>query len=965
MKKNFILVKSVAMATALVMLLGGCTNVKEPTATTQMKGNIERMSINLNNGWKYHKGMNGGMQKEDYDASDWIDISLPHNTSLYTAENKNGYDGKSSYRKEFTLDEKYSGGRVVLNFEGVMQICTVYLNGEKIAEHSNGSTPFNVDITELVRFGEKNLLAVATDSKPNPELTPGNASPDFQYFGGIYRNVSITVTDNIYIGDVISDDIVAGGGVFITAPEVSDESATLNVKTYVHNDTAKKENVTLLTEVIFDGEVVSKQESVQAIASESAYTFVQSVEVKNPSLWSIYSPAMYTVRSTVLVEGKAIDTLDTSYGIRTVEWTHDGLYLNGELMKAQGANLHSDIFVIGNAIPDNEVYEEVRRLKENGFDFIRMSHYPHSDAYYDACDELGVMVLDCMSGWQYYSDSDMFKQSTYDELRTMIRNSRNHPCIVAWETSLNESWYTDEWAATVNDIAHKEYPAEGISRIWTVGWKTDEFDLKSGASQANIRFEGDSSDKGIIISEYGDWDYGGTNSSSRQAREKGDRAMLKQASNHIESLIHNRNKDWYTVDAIWDYADYAGFDAGMNYCGVTDMYRVDKFSAYFYRSQREANVDLSGIGIESGAMVYIANTLSKTSPEDVTVFTNCDEVELYVDGVSIGKQTPDKQYYGPNSGKMISTESLKHPPITFVGANSSASELKAVGYIGGEAVAEYTVKAPKKASALKLVAETDKALCANGSDLRLIWVYVVDENGTVTVDEDAYITLEAENGHVLGYEALNTRGGAIGVWVRAVPSTSDGKITLTAKADGLAEGTVVIPTAGYEHADGYVDVANEYSGEVEGKIEKPVELGENIALGKPVSASSENYNGNIGTESATRAIDGDSGTWWCANNNLEKPHWWMIDLEAEMEILKIVVEFETPVGITYKFTLQGSSDGESWTDIANLLDNSEAGGAFDVDCNEVYRYLRVYSIEADGGRWPAIAEFKVYSGSAN
>lgn len=253
-----------------------------------------------------------------------------------------------------------------------------------------------------------------------------------------------------------------------------------------------------------------------------------------------------------------------------------------------------------------------------------MAHYPHRKAFYDACDKYGVMVVDCMSGWQYFNYNQQFLESTYKELRTMIRNHRNHPSIVAWETSLNESSYSLEWAKEVNRIAKAEYPTDGDAYAYTAGcshWSV--WDIGLGTPQADVFSTGGEgaegsvgSKKPIIIAEYGDWNYGGTNSISRVTREKvnphgkkgGDEGMVIQANNIQEAVAVNHGKSWLAADMYWDYADYAGFDNGMlTYCGVVDLYRIPKHAAYFYRSQRPANVDLSKYGIESGPMVYIAN----------------------------------------------------------------------------------------------------------------------------------------------------------------------------------------------------------------------------------------------------------------------------------------------------------------------------------------------------------------------
>lgn len=763
----------------------------EETYTIDDLGDNMRTEINLNTDWKYHQGNVKKCEDILFDDSDWKSVNLPHNTSLYTKDNKNAYLGISVYRKSFSFDESCKGKRLLLTFEGVMQRCTVYLNGRKITESNDGYIPFCVDISDKIKYGKGNILTVVTDSRPSPKYTPGKENPDFQYFGGIYRNVTITVTDSIFITNSVEEDKMAGGGLFITAPVAEKDNAVVNVKTQVKNNSDSNRIITLKTEITYNGKPIAANEQAITCKANNCAEFDCDLQIAKPLLWHPYTPYLYTVKSSVYADNELVDEINTPYGIRKIEWTHGGLFINGEKFTAQGANLHSDIFVLGNAIPDNEVFEEIKRFKENGFDFVRMSHYPHSKAYYDACDKYGVLVLDCMSGWQNFSNTPSFKNSTYDELRTMIRYSRNHPSIIAWETSLNESNYTTSWARKANEIAHSEYPENGVSRMWTAGWITDEFDITLGASQHGIRQSADKSEKGVIISEYGDWDYGGTASTSRVKREGNDSAMLTQASNHIESAILTRDKEWYAADAVWCYDDYAGSDPTMNYSGVVDMYRLNKFSAYFYKTQRDADIDMSEFGIATGAAVFIANSLEEGSPNDVTVFSNCDEVELIADGKTLGKQKPDSEYYGNNSGEMLSTASLPHAPIIFKNANNNAKILTAIGYIDGKAVAEQTVAKPQNATAIKLKAESETPVRANGSDVKLIWVSIVDDNNTV-VKNDKYVSFSVENGYVIGYESVNTVGGQIGVWVRANVSEADTRLTLTASAENLKSDSVSI-----------------------------------------------------------------------------------------------------------------------------------------------------------------------------
>lgn len=217
--------------------------------------------------------------------------------------------------------------------------------------------------------------------------------------------------------------------------------------------------------------------------------------------------------------------------------------------------------------------------------------------------------------------------------------------------------------------------------------------------------------------------------------------------------------------------------------------------------------------------------------------------------------------------------------------------------------------------------------------------------GTVTVNDDRYVSFTAENGYVIGYESVNTKGGKIGVWVRANASDADGKIIFTASSDQLDNGVIEIPFTGYAYSDDSNMASNEYSGMAEEIAAQPVDKGENLALGKTAYASTENN----GKEYASLAVDGSESTWWCADNNQPAPHWWLIDMGETVQWGDAVIVFEEQNSTVYKFILQGSNNNTDWTDIADFSDNTEVNGRTEITVNAAYRYFRVYDIEASGG----------------
>ena len=422
-----------------------------------------RVTGSFNADWLYLQGDPSGAQAVGFDDTAWAFVGLPHTTKLVTPEDSLAYIGVSWYRKHFTVPTTEQGRKVFIGFGAAMQVADVWVNGVAVVHHVGGYTPFTADVTSLVNYGTAdNVIAVRLDSTPNANWAPGKSGVDFQYHGGLYRDVTLTVTDPLHVTDAVYANQVASGGIFVTEPTVTAASATLNVQTHVFNEAAAAVAATVLSTLVdASGNVVQTASSTVSIPAGSSTAVAQTLTVASPNLWHPYNPYLYTLH-TVIQNGTAnVDYVKTTVGIRRIQWTNaGGLTINGSPFKAHGADYHQDIYLLGNAMPSEAVYNDVQRIKNAGMDFVRGSHYPHNPAFYDACDQLGVLVMDSITGWQNYNDTTAFRNNTYQECQDMIRRDRNHPCVVVWETSLNESYYTTAWAQTIYGLAHAEYPGD-------------------------------------------------------------------------------------------------------------------------------------------------------------------------------------------------------------------------------------------------------------------------------------------------------------------------------------------------------------------------------------------------------------------------------------------------------------------------------------------------------------------------
>ncbi len=746
--------------------------VEDLPLATRVPSEGNRVLINFNLDWKYQPGEVEGAQETIFDDSSWTYVDTPHTTKFVTPQDALADLGVSWYRKHFTLDGMYSGSKLFIEFEAVMQVADVWVNGEKVVHHEGGYTPFTIDVSDDVVFGGENVISVRIDNNANPDWAPGKNDIDFQFHGGIYRDVRMIVTDRLHVTDAVFAGEVAGGGVFVTYPLASSESATVDVKTNVFNEYDVAKETTVVSEILEeDGRVVGSASSTATIEADADNTFDQEIVIDKPQLWHPYTPNLYYLRTTVLDAQIPVDGIVTRIGIRRIEWTHDdGLLINGAPFTAVGVNMHQEIYGLGYAVPNQAIYYDVKRIKDGGMNFIRAAHYPHDPAFYDACDELGILVLDAQTGWQNFVDSQVFYDNTLQELRDMIRRDRNHPSVVAWEASLNESHFSREWAQDADRIVHEEFPGE---QAYSAAWIYDYHDIFIEASQHDVRRTKDS--RPIIIVEYGDWDYGGFESTSRQAREAGDGAMLIQAANVQDGHGKNVVLPWYSADGYWDYADYAGFARfGITRPGLVDMYRIPKFAYYFLQSQRDPQVIFPGV--DSGPMVYIANHWTPDSPTTIEVYSNCDEVSLYVNDTLLETRSPDS---GTN---------LVHPPLLFEVDAFTPGTLRAECLIASQQNAVFERSTPGEAVSIRLRPEA-QTLLADGSDVRLVLIDILDGNGTVVVTDSSEVTLSITGpGSIVGPSTLRMQGGQLAVWVRS--QRTAGTITLSASAPDLGETSV-------------------------------------------------------------------------------------------------------------------------------------------------------------------------------
>ncbi|SDF51515.1 beta-galactosidase [Mucilaginibacter pineti] len=739
----------------------------------------------------------------------WLNISLPHPARYENELNPgiNQFTGICYYRKQFAAAPAYKGKVVYLHFEGAMQTASVWVNGKFVMQHQGGYLPFNVPLGNL-NTGGKNEVIVRLDNRDNKNVPPGKplATLGFLYWSGIYRSVQLVVKAPLHITDPTDANTVAGGGVFVRPANISAASADLLIKTQLKNAAAYRNGAVIVKQILGIGTEDFCSVSASAVVDANSVAEVdQKITVLTPRLWSPDAPVLYRLKTEVWSDGKLVDRFSQKISIRKLAYSRaEGFKLNDKPLRIVGTNRHQDCPVVGNALTAEAQFRDLKRIKKAGFNFIRLSHYPQDPSVYDICDSLGIMLGDPIPGWQFFNDSELFKSRVFKDIREMIRRDRNHPSVIMWEVSLNETYPSDSFRIQSSRVAHEEYPGDNFFTSGdTYGAKHTEWDVPYNSWEDPIsRPQNIQPKEAGFVREYGDYEFGGATSTTRVNRGDGEKALLQNAWNF--QWEHNLLQGpayypWTIGDANWAFFDgFEAFSKNTSNWGVMDVYRHPKFSYYFYRSQLSPTKSI--FGADNKPEVFIANWWTPTTqPQKVVVYANCDEVALYINGKLFKKQQPDAgpdtDYgdfeKGGNSFDGGNSTHLDHPPFTFNNVQWQAGKLTAIGYIKGKKVATQNVNTPLKATKLRLIPDDQGLhLAANGADVIFVNALITDKKGTVMcLDNTSRVTFTVKgNGVIVGPRVVKAMGGIATVLVRA--GEKPGAITITATRRGLKPVTI-------------------------------------------------------------------------------------------------------------------------------------------------------------------------------
>ena len=760
---------------------------------------------NFDAGWCFSRTDDQGAAQPDFQDSAWRKLDLPHDWSIegpVAQDNPSGFRGAfvptgiGWYRKHFTLSPADAGKSVFIQFDGVMANSDVYINGFALGHRPNGWVSFQYDLTGHVTFGpdKPNVIAVRADNSAQP-------ASRFYTGAGIYRHVYLSVLEPVHIEH---DSIV------VTTPAVAPDKATVTVKTTIDNQSAADAAVSLAVSLTPVGTAKggSYADAASAVPAPRTIPAGKSLEISNtyilsnPAIWDLDTPNLYHATVSLLSDGKTLDSQTVTFGVRQFEFKSDtGFWLNGKNFKLLGGAVHSEAGAFGVAVPDSVWERRLATLKTLGVNAIRTAHNPPSPDFLDICDRQGLLVMDeLFDVWtvRKYQDQDYstyFRQWWRADLTDTFRRDRNHPSVVIWSMG--------------NEIHDNLASAQGKQQFTEMRDLAHQLDTARPVTMAilqplqhNIFSSGFSDLMDVVGVNYHEQDL------LNEHRARPDYKILG-TENHYElsTWLALRDNAAYSGQFLWTGIDYLG-EAGAwprlgNGSGLIDRDAVIKPMGFqrqsWWTSRPMVYVTRGGAATRGGRGGARGRGAAGAPPDEAanaaaaadesggaaTVYSNCQEVELFLDGQSLGRKI----------------KPANDSPRTWTAA---AGNLKAVGYNDGKPVATNELRVAGPAAKIALAADPGANLPHDYDDVCAIQVTITDAAGNPVVNAtpEVQFTITGpgaiaaiDNGAADNHESfqgnqVRAAGGQCTAYIR---STADsGTITITATAENLASGIVTL-----------------------------------------------------------------------------------------------------------------------------------------------------------------------------
>ncbi len=731
--------------------------------------NTARQVHSLNLGWQYHRGDTGHQASAaQFKDQGWETVNLPHTYQLTSINLDDCTDDKSQetfhrdiswYRRSFRINAK-AGQRVFLEFEGAHQLTEVWVNGRRAGVHAiSAYTPFHFDITEIVKLNDTNVVAIKLDNRKTDEIPPDGDRWDYVLFGGLYRDVYLVVTDSLHVTFPWEK---RQAGVFVTTPSVNRRNATVSVRTTVRNAGSATRKCEVVTRVLDANDtVVLKLRKKAQIDPGRDHTFMQTGGiVEEMHLWSFDDPYLYRVNTQVVDQGRVVDMVENPLGLRWFEMRPGvGFCMNGEPIELVGANRHQQYPYIGDAVPNNLHWSDAYKFKQCGMNIIRLAHYPHDNAFFEACDKLGILVCEEPPTWIEFGPP-IWMDRLEESFRRTIRNHRNHPCVWGWGAGINHRGPVQR----LQYAAKEEDPTRitmNNGTLWTGPQHAGVTDLYSVMDYRGARRP---EDQFLFAMEHG----GSTDTRGNQrivSRYKGDPDLIGLTlwSAHDNYSFIKRGKPYPNLSR-WGAAAW-------------DIFRNPKPVFFWMQSE-----------LTDKPMVHIPDARAQKDGS-ITVFSNCEEVELLVDGKPVARSGRQKD---------PQTAHLKAPAFVFQ-TKWTSGVLTARGLNQGSVVAEHSGRKAGKADHLELRIDPDcQPLYADGSSIVIAYARICDEAGTTVIDHNPPVLFRLTGpGSIIGGVEI---GSNPVTWERGIApaliqvGSEPGMLKLTAEAEGLKTSHTTIKT---------------------------------------------------------------------------------------------------------------------------------------------------------------------------
>ncbi len=728
--------------------------------------------VQFNEGWRFALGQNDGAEQPAFADTAWRELTLPHDWAIEGPFDRKynphcgalPFYGVGWYRKHFTLPAADKGKFISIEFDGAMSNSRVWLNGKEIGGRPYGYSSFALDLTPALRFGsEENVLAV--------RLSPEDRSSRWYPGAGIYRNVWLTVTGPVH---------VAHWGTYITTPEVTDGRATVAVRTDIQNHGSSPAKVTLETDILdAAGKQSGSFKTDCSVPAGEKTSVEQKIAVPSPNRWDINRPYLYKAVSLVKDGNRVLDRYETPFGIRSIEFdVQKGFLLNGRKLKLQGVCNHHDLGALGAAVNRRATERQLQIMKSLGVNAIRTSHNPPSPELLEFCDRLGLLVMDeAFDMWGMpkipNGHGKYFAEWGETDLRDMIRRDRNHPSIILYSigNEIREQGVPDGWkvAKRLTEICHEE----DRTRPVTAGFNNSGGAIKNGlADQVDVPgFNYKPTEYGRILKEHPKWIIVGSETSSCVSSRGVYHLPIEKYEKHPSLQLTSYD----VISPSWAYLPDPEFDAqeknpsvlgefvwtGFDYLGEPTPYfggRGANETDWPARSSYFGIVDLAGFPKDryylyksvwtTEPMVHVLPhwnwTGSEGKPIPVFVYTNCDEVELFLNGKSLGRKKhwsePVVLPTGPNVSadrKFASKYRLQWEVAYQPGT------LRAVAYKSGKQAATTEVRTAGSPSKIVLVPDRP-VIQPDGDDLSFVTVRVEDKDGNLCPLADNLVRFKVE-----------------------------------------------------------------------------------------------------------------------------------------------------------------------------------------------------------------------------